>query len=42
MVTLAFHMYEIVDEFLEDIINMKWASEVGKLAILGGIIISDG
>lgn len=40
MATLAFQMYEIVDKFLEEIINMNWASKNGKLALLGGIMIN--
>jgi hypothetical protein len=33
-------MYEIIDKFFEEIHDMNWASETGKLSILGGIMIN--
>ena len=33
-------MYEVADEFLKGIVDMKWAGPSGKLAILGGIMIN--
>jgi hypothetical protein len=40
MSTLAYKMYEIIDTFLEEIIDMKWANPKGKLALFGGIMIN--
>lgn len=40
MATLAYQMFEIVDKFLNEIINMNWASSNGKLALVGGIMIN--
>ena len=40
MASLAYQMFEIVDEFLSGIVDMKWAGPNGKLAILGGIMIN--
>ena len=43
MATLAFQMYEIISEFLDNIIDMKWGGQNSKIAIVGGIMInSDG
>ena len=40
MSTLAYKMYEIIDTFMEEIIDMKWANPKGKLALFGGIMIN--
>ena len=40
MSTLAFQMYEIIEDYLENIIDMKWAGKQSKLAIIGGIMIN--
>ena len=33
-------MYEVIEEFLEAIVDMKWAGKSSKLAIVGGIMIN--
>jgi hypothetical protein len=39
-VGLVFAMYEIIEKFLNDIINDKWMSQKSKLCIIGGIMIN--
>ena len=31
-------MYEVIENFLDNIIDMKWAGKNSKLAIIGGIM----
>ena len=33
-------MYGIIESFLQSIIDLKWASETGKLSVFGGITIN--
>ena len=40
MATLAYQMYEIIEQFMENVIDMKWAGPNSKLAIIGGIMIN--
>lgn len=39
-VTLVYKMYEIIESFLEQIINLDWQSKNSKLAIIGGIMLN--
>jgi len=40
MAILPYKMYEIIDAYLNDIIDLNWASQTGKLSILGGIMLN--
>ena len=40
MAILPYKMYEIIETYLEDIVDLNWASETGMLSILGGIMIN--
>ena len=40
MTELAYQMYELQRQFLEDIINLDWMGTNSKLALIGGIMIN--
>jgi hypothetical protein len=40
MATLAYKMFEIQQEFLEQILNSKWMGKNSKLTLIGGIQIN--
>lgn len=37
---LAFKVYQLINEFLEGILNTNWMSKASKLAIVGGIMVN--
>mgnify|MGYP000868842178 CR=1 FL=1 len=39
-VALVYKMYNIIETYLEEIINLKWMTNNSKLAIVGGIMIN--
>ena len=40
MAALAYKMYELQLEYLENILNLNWCGSNSKLAIIGGIMIN--
>ena len=40
MTTLAFKMYDIIVEYLEEILHLKWQGPNSQLALIGGIMIN--
>ena len=39
-VGIVYKMYEIIKDYLEDILNYKWMGPDSKLALIGGIMIN--
>lgn len=39
-VALVYKMYDIILQYIEDIIHLNWQTENSKLAIIGGIMIN--
>ena len=39
-VALVFKMYDIIQQYIEDIVHLSWQTEHSKLALIGGIIIN--
>ena len=39
-VALVFKMYDIILQYIEDIIHLNWQTENSKLALIGGIMIN--
>ena len=40
LAALSYQIYDLVIDYLEKIIDMKWSTKGSKLALLGGIIIN--
>ena len=40
MAILAYKMYDIVEKYLEDIVNLNFCGPNSKLALIGGIMIN--
>ena len=40
MVSLVYKIFQLIQEFLEGIINTNWMSNKSKLAVIGGIMIN--
>jgi len=40
MVNLVYTMYELIREYLEEIISLNWMGPSSKLAVCGGIMIN--
>ena len=42
MATLSFKMFEIIEDYLEDILHLDWQGPNSKLALIGGIMVNCG
>ena len=40
MAVLAYKMYDVIEDYLEKILDLKFAGPNSKLALLGGIMIN--
>ena len=40
MAILSYKMYDIIKQYLDDIVNLNFAGSKGKLALVGGIMIN--
>lgn len=40
MAFLPYKMYDIIEQYLEEMVDLNWASNSGKLALIGGIMIN--